>query len=117
MSCVVEHSLHTRCHLPTPHQHSYADWVTFASHYPTVVDSLYYRPRGSYLDRSHYSSALAEAELSTQRAKREGEIRSYYSNYNAERTRLDAEYSARRAAADASLYYRPYSPRYGYLSQ
>eukprot|EP01061_Rhynchopus_euleeides_P037366 TRINITY_DN6356_c0_g2_i2.p1 TRINITY_DN6356_c0_g2~~TRINITY_DN6356_c0_g2_i2.p1 ORF type:complete len:279 (+),score=106.44 TRINITY_DN6356_c0_g2_i2:64-900(+) len=94
---------------------TYDDWVRFASHYPTVIDSLYYRPRGSYLDRSYYSSALAEAELSVARAKRETELRSFYSTYNTERARLDAEYRARKAATD-SLYYRPYSPRYGYAT-
>eukprot|EP01061_Rhynchopus_euleeides_P037365 TRINITY_DN6356_c0_g1_i4.p1 TRINITY_DN6356_c0_g1~~TRINITY_DN6356_c0_g1_i4.p1 ORF type:complete len:280 (+),score=113.45 TRINITY_DN6356_c0_g1_i4:55-894(+) len=92
----------------------YDDWVTFAARYPTVIDSLYYRPRGSYVDTAYYSSALAEAELASARAKRESELRNYYTSYNSERARLDAEYSARRAAADSALYYRPYSPRYGY---
>eukprot|EP01060_Flectonema_neradi_P034951 TRINITY_DN627_c0_g1_i3.p1 TRINITY_DN627_c0_g1~~TRINITY_DN627_c0_g1_i3.p1 ORF type:complete len:299 (+),score=61.81 TRINITY_DN627_c0_g1_i3:64-897(+) len=94
---------------------TYSDWVTFAGRYPSIVDSLYYRPRGSYLDRSYYSTALAEADLASARAKREAEIRSYYTSYNAERARLDAEYRARQAARDSALYYRPYSPRYGYM--
>eukprot|EP01059_Diplonema_ambulator_P002962 TRINITY_DN125_c0_g1_i1.p1 TRINITY_DN125_c0_g1~~TRINITY_DN125_c0_g1_i1.p1 ORF type:complete len:296 (+),score=96.74 TRINITY_DN125_c0_g1_i1:57-890(+) len=94
---------------------TYDDWVGFAARYPSIIDSLYYRPRGSYLDRSYYSTALAEAELAAARAKRESEIRGYYTTYNAERARLDSEYRARQAARDAALYYRPYSPRYGYL--
>ncbi|KAJ9466729.1 flagellar protein essential for flagellar pocket biogenesis [Diplonema papillatum] len=94
---------------------TYDDWVHFAAQYPYIIDSLYYRPRGSFIDKAYYSSALAEAELSVARARREGEIRSYYTTYNAERARLDAEYRARQAARDAALYYRPYSPRYGYL--
>ena len=96
---------------------SYSDWVAFAGRYPTVVDSLYYRPRGVVADTSYYSTALADAEAQASvRRARETQIRSYYTSYNAEKTRLDAEYRTRQAAADAALYYRPYSPRYGYLS-
>jgi len=94
---------------------TYNDWVTFAGSYPSVVDSLYYRPRGLYTDRSYYT-ALVDAELAAARAKREAEIHSYYTSYSAERSRLDAEYRARQAAVDVSLAYRPYSPRYGYLT-
>eukprot|EP01059_Diplonema_ambulator_P005059 TRINITY_DN1478_c0_g1_i1.p1 TRINITY_DN1478_c0_g1~~TRINITY_DN1478_c0_g1_i1.p1 ORF type:complete len:293 (+),score=96.17 TRINITY_DN1478_c0_g1_i1:46-879(+) len=94
---------------------SYDEWVRFASLYPSVIDSLYYRPRGVYTDSTYYTSAIAEAELAASRAKREAEIRSYYTSYNAERARLDAEYRQRQAARDAALYYRPYSPRYGYM--
>jgi hypothetical protein len=91
---------------------TYDDWVRFSSRYPAIVDSLYYRNRNYYADRSYYSTALAEAEVSAARAKREAELRTYYSAYAAEKSRLESEYRARQAAADAALYYRPGSPRY-----
>lgn len=91
---------------------TYDDWVRFSARYPHIVDSLYYRTRGLYSDRSYYSAALAEAEVSAARAKREAELRTYYSAYSAEKARLESEYRARQAAADAALYYRPLSPRY-----
>ena len=77
-----------------------------------MVDSLYYRPRGSFLDRTAYATAV---DAGSARRARENELRSYYTSYSADRARLDSEYRARQAASDA-LYYRPYSPRYGYLS-
>jgi len=91
---------------------TYDEWVAFSARYPHIVDSLYYRTRGLYSDRAYYSAALAEAEVSAARAKREAELRTYYSAYAAEKARLESEYRARQAAADAALYYRPLSPRY-----
>eukprot|EP01065_Artemidia_motanka_P028669 TRINITY_DN341_c7_g1_i1.p1 TRINITY_DN341_c7_g1~~TRINITY_DN341_c7_g1_i1.p1 ORF type:complete len:301 (+),score=99.02 TRINITY_DN341_c7_g1_i1:76-903(+) len=91
---------------------TYDEWVAFAGRYPHIVDSLYYRTRGLYADRAYYSAALAEAELSAARSRREAELRTYYTAYAAEKSRLEAEYRARAAARDAALYYRPGSPRY-----
>merc|ERR1719162_996035 len=106
---------------------SYADWVAFAGKYPTVVDSLYYRTRGMYYDRPYYSASLAAADIAAARAKRESELRTYYTSYAAEKARIEADYAAKRAAADAAAataavysprtataygtyYYAPYSP-------
>lgn len=99
---------------------TYADWVSFAGKYPSVVDSLYYRTRGLYNDRPYYSASLAAADLAAARVKRESELRTYYTAYAAEKARIEADYSVRRAAADAAAataaasayYYAPYSPRY-----
>jgi len=91
---------------------TYDDWVRFSCRYPHIVDSLYYRTRGLYADKAYYSAALAEAEVAAARSKREAELRTYYSAYSAEKSRLESEYRARQAAADAALYYRPMSPRY-----
>lgn len=99
---------------------TYADWVSFATKYPSIVDSLYYRNRGLYYDRPYYSASLAAAEVASARAKREAELRTYYTAYSAEKARIQADYAAKRAAADAAAataaasayYYAPYSPRY-----
>eukprot|EP01062_Namystynia_karyoxenos_P069657 TRINITY_DN65120_c0_g1_i1.p1 TRINITY_DN65120_c0_g1~~TRINITY_DN65120_c0_g1_i1.p1 ORF type:complete len:209 (+),score=43.15 TRINITY_DN65120_c0_g1_i1:23-628(+) len=119
---------------------TYDDWVIFAQRYPRIIDSLYYRPRGVVVDSVAAAAVAAkEAEVSVARAQREAELRSYYTSYSAERARIDAEYRARQASADAAaaraaasaasaasaaasaaalreeLLYRPLSPRFGYL--
>lgn len=93
---------------------TYDEWVRFSARYPYIIDSLYYRQRDYYADRSYYSAALAEAEVAAARSKREAELRTYYTAYAAEKSRLESEYRSRQAAADAALYYRVGSPPRSY---
>eukprot|EP01062_Namystynia_karyoxenos_P060081 TRINITY_DN51581_c0_g1_i1.p1 TRINITY_DN51581_c0_g1~~TRINITY_DN51581_c0_g1_i1.p1 ORF type:complete len:297 (+),score=95.56 TRINITY_DN51581_c0_g1_i1:83-892(+) len=40
---------------------SYEDWVRFAARYPHLIDSLYYRMHGYWLDRAYYEAARSAA--------------------------------------------------------
>lgn len=109
---------------------SYDAWVGFASAYPHIVDSLYYRTRGVYADYGalpYYSSSSASAalaEASARRTHREAELRAYHTAYVETKARLEADYRARAAesaaaaasaaanAAATRYYYSPFSPRY-----